>query len=63
MNSDALLDPVPIRFSPAVSRRVKKAASRFGLNSSEIIRRAVDAQLPKWEQSGVLIIEGKKEAA
>jgi predicted DNA-binding protein len=62
MNRDALLEPVPIRFSSTTKKRVEATAKRFGLKSSELVRRAVESKLPQWELEGVLIIEAKQEA-
>lgn len=62
MKREALLDPVPVRFSGDTKRRLAKTAKRFGLNSSEIIRRAVENKLPEWESSEVLTIAAAKEA-
>ena len=55
-----MLRPVPVRFSPADKRRLENVARRFRLNSSEIIRRAVEKALPEWESRGVFIIESSK---
>ena len=61
MNSERLLDPVPIRFSDRTKARVRKVARRFGLKDAEIVRRAVVKALPEWEQSGVLVIEAEEK--
>ena len=55
-----MLRPVPVRFSPDSKRRLEKVARRFQLNSSEVIRRAVEKALPEWESRGVFIIEQSK---
>ena len=59
MNSNALLKPVPVRFPEATRDRIRLASKRFNLKASEIIRQAVDSQLPEWERSGVLTIQGR----
>lgn len=62
MKKETLLDPVPVRFSGETKKRLAKTAKRFGLNSSEMIRRAVEHKLPEWETSEVLVIAATKEA-
>ena len=59
MNSKVLLTPVPVRFTENARCRIHRAAKRFNLKASDIIRQAVDSQLPKWESSGVLTIQSR----
>lgn len=61
MKDFALLNPVPVRFRPPVKKRLDRVARRFKLTPSEIIRRALDAQLPTWETDNRIIIEGDRE--
>ena len=51
-----LVNPVPVRFSERTRIQIRRAASRFNLKSSDIIRQAVDSQLLEWERAGVLTI-------
>ena len=60
MQNISLLPPVPVRFSHITKARVKNAAKRFGLSSSEIVRQAVEQQLPEWERLGSLTIRAKE---
>ena len=60
MQNISLLPPVPVRFTITAKARVKSAAKRFGLSSSEIIRQAVEQQLPEWERLGSLTIRAKE---
>jgi hypothetical protein len=41
--------------------RVRRAAKRFGLSASEIVRQAVDYQLPRWEAGRQIIINAKED--
>lgn len=58
--NEPLSDPFPVRFRKKTKDRVKKMADRFHINPSELIRRAVDAQLPSWEAQGTLVIEAEE---
>ena len=62
VNSQPLLNPVPVRFPEVTRARIHRAAKRFSLNASDIIRQAVERQLPEWERSGVLVIKGQEES-
>jgi predicted DNA-binding protein len=57
MNRTAMLDPVPIRFSPETKDRVKRAAKKFRIKPAQIIRHAVEKQLVEWDRTGQMIIE------
>jgi len=62
MNRVALLNPVPVRFTSSTRERIRKAAKLFNLKTSDIIRQAVDCQLPEWERSGVLTIQSRADS-
>ena len=61
MQSEPLLKPVPIRFSKRTKDKVRSASRRFGLPASEIVRQAVENQLPIWETAGYLTINSKAQ--
>lgn len=55
MDSNALLDPVPIRFTHRTKKRIHNVARRFGLKPSQIIRQAVENKLGEWERGDLTI--------
>lgn len=56
-----MLRPVPVRFTLAYKQRLARVARRFNLNTSEVIRRAVEKSLPEWESRGVFIIQSSEK--
>ena len=48
-------NPTNIRFDEPTKKRLICVASRLGLTSSDLVRAAVDAQLPEWEKNGVTL--------
>lgn len=54
--------PVPVRFPINTRKRILRASKRFGIGASEIIRQAVERQLPEWEKSGLVLVEAQSPA-
>lgn len=56
MQNLSKLKPIPVRFTERSKQRIGRAARKFNLPASEIIRQAVEQQLPEWEERGSLTI-------
>lgn len=61
MKHETLQSPVPVRFPKHTKEQVQEASRRFRLPVSEIIRRAVEQQLPTWEADGRMVITANAE--
>ena len=60
MKPKRLPAPTNIRFQTPVNIRLKKAATRFGVTQSDLIRNAVIEKLDQWEQTGELVFRAAK---
>lgn len=56
MKRAPLQHPTQVRLPKPLKTRLSEASERFGLPSSELIRRALEWKLPEWEQTGDLLI-------
>jgi len=52
MNNGELVGRISVRFSPHKKARVGRLSRESGLPLSEVVRRAVESQLPVWEKNG-----------
>jgi predicted DNA-binding protein len=51
MKDEELVRHISVRFSSRMQARISKLSSELKVPASEVIRRAVENQLPKWEGS------------
>jgi predicted DNA-binding protein len=57
----ALAKPISCRFRVETKKRLAGVARRLRLRPCEIIRRAVEQQLPDWERDGRIVTAARAE--